>query len=253
MTLDKPKKPNLQDQWAEEQRLKREAAKPPQVNNIDNVISQPIEPKPLTPQERLTSAELAIKTLRAEQELKSVQQGYTNYLEAVKSLETERKAFEEVKTKYPAWQTRELDLNQREANILENEKIADRYCREKRIEGDKYLAEQKRLGDSYYKSSVDKTNKDIKAKTDEFEYLLRQIILYQDNIEPFTRMLMRDSQAIYTYLESYIFPILDSGLVRLVAGDKRNELREKAISLHNLLMKDAENMLTLEINIRKKE
>ena len=164
MTLDKPKKPNLQDQWAEEQRLKREAAKPPQVNNIDNVISQPIEPKPLTPQERLTSAELAIKTLRAEQELKSVQQGYTNYLEAVKSLETERKAFEEVKTKQPAWQTRELDLNQREANILENEKIADRYCREKRIEGDKYLAEQKRLGDSYYKSSVDKTNKDIKAK-----------------------------------------------------------------------------------------
>jgi hypothetical protein len=256
MTSDnKPKKLSLQDQWAEEQRQKRgEIISAP---TADSLTAKPIEvPHIPTPQERADNAKKEADALRAEADLEAVRNNYQNYKDAVIKLETERKAFEVEKLKYPDMVAKERQLNEREAEIEELQEQADKYYSVKRLEGDNYLKQKVREGDLYYKTSQDKWLRDngeeIRGLKELRSELQTKIDIYKTAVIPFTSMMIRDSNLLYKYLSEQIYPILDSSLIRLLGGIKRDELKEQARLTHDSLFRDATNMLNIANQIKEK-
>ena len=249
MTLpDKPKKLNLQEQWAEEQRLKRG-------DNISAPI--PESPKPLgiippTPQERADAAKKEADALRAEADLEAVRNGYSNYKEACQKLEQERKEFEAEKLKYPDLLNKETQLNEREQAIIVANQYAQKHNSEKLAEVENYYTSKKKAADLLTSKSEKEVNERKQVLEKLSDELQEKIDFYKFTVEPYSKLMARDANLIYQYLQNYIYPILDNGAVKMFAGlgGQLQKTQQQAKVSHDILMEDAVKLLTIYNKIK---
>lgn len=211
----------------------------------------------LTAAQRAENAKKEIEALRAEQELTSIQKGYKGFQDAVIRFETEQKAFEVVKTQYPEWQTKEITLNERGAEIEESRIQADKYSTAKRLEADNYFKSRTKEADLYHKTQLDKLNKETK----DFRELIQRKVaeldskekIYNEVIEPACQLMIKDSNLIYKYLEDYIYVISEHGAVKFLGllNSKLENVRGMAKLVHDSLYQDAVKMLILANKIKE--
>ena len=249
-----PRKLTLNEQLEEKNRLEREQK--------DSGVKpeKPIEVKSVrepTPQELLQETELQIKKLRAEQELKSIQTGYKNYLDAVTQLENDKKIWTQKIAEYPDLLTKEDSLNKQIEQVNLSKAIADRYSRDKHTEGDIYLKAKKSEGDQYVLSSREvwqrESAEEIRQLNELRDEVSAKIDIYKEAVEPFTKIMIKDATIVYLYLQDCIYPILESGAVRLLGGFNQNKissLTQQARLAHDSLMQDAVNMANTSERIR---
>ena len=244
----------LEEKQAAERQQKEQPTKSPEI--------KPQEVKPVrepTPQELLQDTELQIKKLRAEQELKSIQAGYKNYLEAVTQLENEKKVWAQKIAEYPDLLTKEESINKQIEQLNLSKAIADRYVKDKHMEGDSYLKARRIEGDQYVLNSREswqrESAEEIRQLNELRDEVSKKIDIYKEAVEPFTRIMIKDATILYVYLEDYIYPILQSGAVRLLGGfnqTKIGSLTQQAKLAHESLMQDAVNMANTSERIKGK-
>ena len=252
MTLpDKPKKLSLQAQWEEEQRLKRgenqSAPVPESPKPID--IRLPTTP---TPQERADAAKKEADALRAEADLEAVRNGYSNYKDACQKLEAERKEFEAEKLKYPELLNKEKLLNEREQGIIAANQYAQKHNSEKLAEVENYYTTKKKAADLL----TSKSEKEMSERKQVLEKLSAElqekIDFYKYTVEPYSKVMAKDANLIYQYLQYYIYPILDNGAVKMFAGlgGQLQRTHQQAKVCHDILMEDAVKLLTIYNKIK---
>ena len=212
----------------------------------------------LTGAQKLENVQNQIKRLRAEQELKSVQDGYKSYQDAVIQLSNARKQLEEDRAKLPDITARETTLKEQEQDIQLRLSEIEKYAAEKTQEADNYFNSKKRDGDLSYASAMNKFTKEYNEKSNFLkqmnEELQAKITIYNENVEPFSRIMAKDSRLIYKYLTDFIFPILDNGTLKLFGtfNGKLELTRRQAKLVHDALYTDAIALLTIAEKIKEK-
>jgi hypothetical protein len=223
--------------------------------------SIPEEPKgKLEPNEgqQLENVQNQIKRLRAEQELKAVQDGYKSYQDAVIQLSKTREQLEADRAKLPNILEREKILQDKESDIDQRVTLAEQYSAEKHTEGNDYFVSRRKEGDAHYKTAMDnfvreynEKNEILKRMTEELQ---EKIDICNENAEPIGLLMAKDSRLIYNYLTNFIFPILDNGTLKLfgVFNGKLELIRQQAKLLHDSLYTDALRLLKTAEEIKEK-
>jgi len=223
--------------------------------------SIPEEPKDkLEPNEgqQLENVQNKIKRLRAEQELKAVQDGYKSYQDAVSQLSKEREILDQDKLKYPNILEREKNLALKEEDIKLRMSEIEKYVDESKLEADNYYATRKEEGDLSYKLAMGKFSKEYNEKTatlkEMSEELQVKIDLYNESVEPFGLIMAKDSRLIYNYLTNFIYPILNNRTLKLFGtfNGKLELTRRQAKLVHDALYDDAILLLTMAEKIKEK-
>ena len=253
----------LEDQLAEERKQKQKQQPPPKSadeKKADEIFAERKDEAAkcdLTEAQQLENVQNQIKRLRAEQELKSVQDGYQSYQDAVIQLSNGRKQLEEDRAKLPNLLEREKIVQDKESDIEQRVDMAEKYFEEKHLDADNYFVARKREGDSHYKVAMDNFTREYTEKNGVLKQMAEElqvkIDFYNENIEPLGLLLAKDSSLIYLYLTNYIYPILNNGTLKLFGTFNKNivGLREYATKAHDGLYNDAIKLLTMAEKIKE--
>ena len=199
----------------------------------------------LTEAQKLENVQNQIKKLRAEQELKAVQDGYKSYQDAVIQLSKEREQVVQDKLKYPDITAREKDLGAHEGDIQLRLSETDNYVTEQRLQADNYCASRKKEGELHYQTSkanfIREYNEKVRILKEMTDELQAKIELCNETAEPAGMLMAKDSRLIYNYLTNFIFPILDNGTLKMFGtfGGKLETTRQQAKIVHDALYSDA--------------
>lgn len=248
----------LEDQLAEDARKREEQSKA----ETKKTDGKPTEHKEgsanPTEAEKLDDIQNKIKRLRAEQELKAVQDGYKSYQDAVLQLSKDREQLGQDKLKYPDILAREQAVKEQEDSLQQRTSLAEQYSNEKHSEADTYYTSRKEEGDLSYKLAMGKFSKEYSEKSNILKELSAdlqvKIDLYNKNIEPSAMLLAKDARLINQYLQGYIFPILNNGTLKLLGtfGGKLEITRRQAKLFHDALYTDAVVLLTMAEELKEK-
>ena len=199
----------------------------------------------LTEAQQAENVQNQIKRLRAEQELKSIQDGYKSYQDAVIQLSNSRKQLEEDRAKLPDITARETVLKQQEADIELRMSEVEKYYEEQKLAADNYYTSRRKEGDAHYQTSMANFIREYNEKTrilkEMSDKLDAKIELCNETAEPAGMLMAKDSRLIYNYLTNFIFPILNNGTLKMFGtfGGKLEITRQQAKILHDALYNDA--------------
>ena len=82
--------------------------------------------------------------------------------------------------------------------------------------------------------------------------LQTKITLYNENVEPFCKLMAQDATLLSSYLQNYVAPILNNGMVKLLGTfSNLKGLRENALIVQARLNNDAVKLLMMANKIKR--
>jgi hypothetical protein len=254
-------KRRIEQEQQEEARRKMEDEKrnPPAV---EPVLMHPVIPAPIKLPENV-DAKKVLENRKAEIELDCINAGFKNLKEREDKLKSseetlrqaagdfgvERQKLEHDKIKYG-----ELEIKSQEIDNLVRE--SDEYVLNKRTEVNEYFDTKKQEADSLYDIALSKFTKEFKEKSTVLQSmedsLQAKITLYNENVEPFCKLMAQDATMLGSYLQNYVAPILNNSMVKLLGTfSNLKGLRENALKVQARLNNDAVKLLMMANKIKR--